>query len=135
MLLPFTLNGLIPNVNGYAIEAGDFCITWVQCLREESDIDAQHSPIVAIHRPTGHPFDQGCIVNGIPLTPGFVGALEAEFNGSTKRPVQWFFDNLLPEEQARTLLAGDAKIEFADAFGLLGYYGAEPMGLCRCSFP
>jgi serine/threonine-protein kinase HipA len=42
--------------------------------------------------------------------------------------VQWYFDNLLPEENQRVLLAGDAQIDVADAFGLLGYYGAESAG-------
>lgn len=47
---------------------------------------------------------------------------------STTRPVQWYFDNLLPEENQRTLLASDARLDAADAFGLLGYYGAESAG-------
>lgn len=44
------------------------------------------------------------------------------------RPVQWYFDNLLPEEGQRILLAKDAQIDAADAFGLLAYYGAESAG-------
>lgn len=66
--------------------------------------------------------------NGYDLSPTLPRSAGAILDGSTERPVQWFFDNLLPEEQARALLAGDAKIEFADAFGLLGYYGAESAG-------
>lgn len=49
-------------------------------------------------------------------------------DGASQRPVQWYFDNLLPEEGQRTLLAGDAKLDTADAFGLLSYYGAESAG-------
>ncbi|HWS40944.1 MAG TPA: HipA domain-containing protein [Arenimonas sp.] len=49
-------------------------------------------------------------------------------DSGTRRYVQWYFDNLLPEEGQRTLLAGDAKIDSADAFGLLTYYGAESAG-------
>lgn len=49
-------------------------------------------------------------------------------DGSTQRPVQWFFDNLLPEEGQRLLLSKSAKIREADAFGLLEYYGAESAG-------
>lgn len=49
-------------------------------------------------------------------------------DGASQRPVQWFFDNLLPEEQARTLLAQDAKVDVADAFALLAHYGAESAG-------
>lgn len=65
---------------------------------------------------------------GYDLSPRLPRASETIVDGSSERPVQWFFDNLLPEEQSRQLLAGDAKIEFADAFGLLGYYGAESAG-------
>src|SRR5208283_2238955 len=49
-------------------------------------------------------------------------------DSSSKRSVQWYFDNLLPEESARDLLAKEAKIDVADAFGLLAYYGAESAG-------
>ncbi|GGO76763.1 hypothetical protein GCM10011348_04740 [Marinobacterium nitratireducens] len=49
-------------------------------------------------------------------------------DGASQRPVQWFFDNLLPEENARALLARDAKLDQADAFGLLTHYGAESAG-------
>ncbi len=49
-------------------------------------------------------------------------------DGASQRPVQWYFDNLLPEEGQRVLLAADAKLDKADAFGLLAYYGAESAG-------
>lgn len=50
-------------------------------------------------------------------------------DGSTRRPVQWFFDNLLPEEAQRTLMARDAGIRNeGDAFALLVHYGAESAG-------
>jgi serine/threonine-protein kinase HipA len=42
--------------------------------------------------------------------------------------VQWYFDNLLPEEGQRVLLADDAGLDTADAFGLLAWYGAESAG-------
>lgn len=50
--------------------------------------------------------------------------------GASKRHVQWYFDNLLPEEGQRILLARDAKLDEADAFGLLAWYGAESAGSC-----
>jgi serine/threonine-protein kinase HipA len=53
---------------------------------------------------------------------------EPLLDGASKRPVQWYFDNLLPEEGQRVLLAGDAKLDAADAFGLLAWYGAESAG-------
>lgn len=49
-------------------------------------------------------------------------------DGGTRRPVQWYFDNLLPEEGQRVLMAADARLDAADAFSLLGWYGAESAG-------
>ncbi|MGY1488841.1 HipA domain-containing protein [Methylobacillus pratensis] len=49
-------------------------------------------------------------------------------DGSSTRSVQWYFDNLLPEEALRTVLAGQAEVEEGDAFGLLAYYGQESAG-------
>lgn len=60
-----------------------------------------------------------------PALPRMQGRIE---DGGSQRPVQWFFDNLLPEEGARELLAQEAKLPQADAFGLLSYYGAESAG-------
>lgn len=58
----------------------------------------------------------------LPLQP------EPLIDGSSQRPVQWYFDNLLPEEGQRQLLAQDARLEAADAFALLTWYGAESAG-------
>lgn len=49
-------------------------------------------------------------------------------DGGSLRPVQWYFDNLLPEEEQRQLMATEADIRTADAFGLLSYYGSESAG-------
>lgn len=49
-------------------------------------------------------------------------------DGSSDRPVQWFFDNLLPEERMRDALAREAKLDASDAWGLLDYYGRESAG-------
>lgn len=53
---------------------------------------------------------------------------EEQWDAATTRPVQWFFDNLLPEEAARDLLAKDAKIKPGDTFALLMAVGAESAG-------
>ncbi len=58
----------------------------------------------------------------LPLTP------DTLIDGASQRPVQWYFDNLLPEEHQRILLANDARLNPADAFGLLAWYGAESAG-------
>ncbi|MDD2919683.1 HipA N-terminal domain-containing protein [Rhodoferax sp.] len=45
-------------------------------------------------------------------------------DGSCDRPVQWNFDNLLPEEFLREVLAMEEKFDRSDAFGLLRYFGS-----------
>lgn len=63
-----------------------------------------------------------------PLSPHLPLQREPFIDGASVRPVQWYFDNLLPEEGQRTLLAADARLDAADAFGLLSWYGAETAG-------
>lgn len=63
-----------------------------------------------------------------PLSPHLPLQSALLTDGASLRPVQWYFDNLLPEEGQRVLLAADARLDTADAFGLLAYYGAESAG-------
>lgn len=44
------------------------------------------------------------------------------------RTVPWYFDNLLPEETLRTVIAKESNLQAEDAFGLLAYFGAESAG-------
>lgn len=62
------------------------------------------------------------------LSPHLPLTAEPLLDGASRRPVQWYFDNLLPEEGQRVLLAEDARLDAADAFGLLAWYGAESAG-------
>lgn len=62
------------------------------------------------------------------LCPNLPRAQGTLLDNSSQRPVQWYFDNLLPEEGQRQLLAADARLEASDAFALLAYYGAESAG-------
>jgi serine/threonine-protein kinase HipA len=62
------------------------------------------------------------------ISPPISRAAGSIVDGSTLRPVQWFFDNLLPEDRMRTAIAAKAKIAEADAFALLEYMGAESAG-------
>ncbi len=62
------------------------------------------------------------------LSPALPLQAETIVDGASERPVQWYFDNLLPEEMQRDLMAADAKLDKADAFGLLAYYGEESAG-------
>ncbi|MEG0185749.1 MAG: HipA domain-containing protein, partial [Stenotrophomonas sp.] len=65
---------------------------------------------------------------GYALSPALPLHADAIEDGATFRPVQWYFDNLLPEEAQRDLMAADAHVEGADAFALLAHYGAESAG-------
>lgn len=65
---------------------------------------------------------------GFALSPHLPLQAESLMDGASQRPVQWYFDNLLPEEGQRALLAGDARLDSADAFGLLAWYGSESAG-------
>lgn len=58
----------------------------------------------------------------IPLKSG------KQTDGSSSRPIQWYFDNLLPEEKARELLAKDINEPVEDVFALLTKAGAESAG-------
>jgi serine/threonine-protein kinase HipA len=62
------------------------------------------------------------------LSPSLSRARQLHADGASDRPVQWYFDNLLPEESMRTVLAKEAQLSAEDAFGLLGYFGAESAG-------
>jgi len=66
--------------------------------------------------------------NTFDLSPALPRSQRVHADGASSRPVQWYFDNLLPEESLRVVLAKEAKIEAEDAFGLLAYFGAESAG-------
>ena len=80
-------------------------------------------------------YDLDWIASGFDLSPHLPRAARTIVDGATSRPVQWFFDNLLPEEAARDLFAADANIPSADAFGLLAYYGRESAGAITLRAP
>ncbi|WP_313024841.1 HipA domain-containing protein [Pseudomonas lopnurensis] len=63
-----------------------------------------------------------------PLCPGLPLQAARHVDGASVRPVQWYFDNLLPEEGQRSLIASAARMAEADAFGLLAHFGAESAG-------
>lgn len=75
-------------------------------------------------------YDQGWLggEDAFALSPAFPLVAEPFVDGSSQRPVQWFFDNLLPEEEMRSALAREAKVDASDAWGLLAYYGRESAG-------
>jgi serine/threonine-protein kinase HipA len=66
--------------------------------------------------------------DGFSLSPTLSHQQATHIDGASDRPVQWYFDNLLPEEAMRNVLASEAKLPSEDAFGLLAYFGAESAG-------
>jgi serine/threonine-protein kinase HipA len=63
-----------------------------------------------------------------PISPSIPLITGKQTDGSSTRPIQWYFDNLLPEEKARELLAKDIKEPVEDVFALLTKAGAESAG-------
>lgn len=66
--------------------------------------------------------------NAYPLSPHLPLQKEQLIDGATDRPMQWYFDNLLPEEEQRRLIAKAAHVGVEDAFGMLQHFGAESAG-------
>ena len=62
------------------------------------------------------------------LSPRLNRAQQTHQDGGSDRPVQWYFDNLLPEETLREAISREAHIQGDDAFALLAYLGAESAG-------
>ncbi len=62
------------------------------------------------------------------MSPTFGLRVEACIDTSTDRPVQRFFDHLLPEEGRRMSLAREAKGDAGYAWSLLAYFGRESAG-------
>ena len=66
--------------------------------------------------------------DGFDLAPGLPRSGPLHTDGGTVRAVQWYFDNLLPEELLRQAISREAGIKGEDAFALLEYLGAESAG-------
>jgi serine/threonine-protein kinase HipA len=65
---------------------------------------------------------------GFDLSPALPRSTLLHRDGGSVRPVQWYFDNLLPEEKLREAVSREAGIQGDDAFALLQYLGAESAG-------
>lgn len=73
-------------------------------------------------------YDPGWVKYGYELSPGLPLTTESLIDTGSVRPVQWFFDNLLPEEAARSQLMATLPSKSADAWDLLAHFGAESAG-------
>ena len=63
------------------------------------------------------------------LSPALPRSRLLHRDGATLRPVQWYFDNLLPEEKLRELIAAEAHLrDHDDVFALLEYLDEESAG-------
>jgi serine/threonine-protein kinase HipA len=65
---------------------------------------------------------------GFDLAPALTRSQLLHSDGASYRPVQWYFDNLLPEEGLRLILVKEARLPADDVFALLSYLGAESAG-------
>lgn len=66
--------------------------------------------------------------DAFPLSPALPLSEKRHRDGSTRRTVQWYFDNLLPEELMREVISREQGVSARDAFGLLARLGAESAG-------
>ncbi|MBV8622893.1 MAG: HipA domain-containing protein [Herbaspirillum sp.] len=75
-------------------------------------------------------YDQQWVQGGYALSPGLPLNPARHEDTGTYRPVQWFFDNLLPEDAARQQLVAsmDNSAALTDAWALLAHFGAESAG-------
>lgn len=73
--------------------------------------------------------------NSFDLSPALPKSAGTILDGASLRPVQWYFDNLLPEEALRQVVAKEAGLTWEDSFGLLAHYGAESAGALVLKIP
>lgn len=76
-------------------------------------------------------YDETWVKQGYELSPGLPLSAKMHVDGGTTRPVQWFFDNLLPEEGARQQLMMYLQKDVTaglDAWSMLAQFGAESAG-------
>ncbi len=73
--------------------------------------------------------------DGFDLSPTLTRSVPRHEDGGSNRPVQWYFDNLLPEEGLREAIGREADIQGDDAFALLEHLGAESAGSLVLSPP
>lgn len=73
-------------------------------------------------------YDTAWQADGYPIAPRLPLQATPIVDTGTERPVQWFFDNLLPEEMARTRLIASLEKGDWDAWRLLERFGSESAG-------
>ena len=100
-------------------------------MNRELDVWLEDDRAGRLHENTGiwsFDYDARWLTEGFPLAPGLPLQADPIVDGGTHRPVQWFFDNLLPEESARTRLVASLEKGDWDSWRLLERFGAESAG-------
>ena len=70
-----------------------------------------------------------------PLAPGIPLRKEPVVDRGSNRPVQQYFESLLPQDRARSQLAQIAGVDAADSISLLAYFGAKSSGYRLGDYP
>jgi serine/threonine-protein kinase HipA len=100
-------------------------------MSQELDVLIASEMVGRLHENSGvwpFEYDADWLANGYPLAPGLPLQTGLISDTGSARPVQWFFDNLLPEEMARTRLVASLEKGEWDAWRLLEHFGAESAG-------
>ncbi len=100
-------------------------------MSRELDIWIEQERVGRLFENTGiwsFEYDSNWLASGYPLAPGLPLQTTRIMDGGTARPVQWFFDNLLPEDAARTRLIASLEKGEWDAWQLLERFGSESAG-------
>lgn len=63
-----------------------------------------------------------------PLAPGFPLSTRVYQDDASTRPIEWFFENLLPEGRLRELIAQRERIAARDTWAMLQRYGVDTAG-------
>jgi serine/threonine-protein kinase HipA len=72
-------------------------------------------------------------LNGFDLAPGLPRARRMHADGGTNGPVQWYFDNLLPDELLRQAISKEVGINGEDAFARSNTWALNRRVRSRCS--
>ncbi len=100
-------------------------------MNRELDVLIDQNRIGRLFENTGiwsFEYEATWIKNGYPLAPGLPLQEARIIDSASVRSVQWFFDNLLPEEMARAKLMATLPKGEWDAWSLLERFGSESAG-------
>lgn len=73
-------------------------------------------------------FEYAALWDRFPLSPSLALATRIHCDQPTRKPVEWFFENLLPEGRLRELIARRDRIDARDTWALLVRHGQDTAG-------